>query len=89
MTDSQCGFKAFRRPAAEVIFQRQRVEGFGFDVEILWLAHRLGFRLIEVPIVLRHDPESHIRLLHDSTTMLVDLLKVWLNTWRGRYQLPR
>lgn len=85
--DSQCGFKAFRRPAAEVIFRRQRLDGFGFDVEVLWLARRLGYRVVEVPIVWRDDPESHIRLLRDSAGMLLDLVRVWVNAWRGRYEL--
>lgn len=85
--DSQCGFKAFERGAAEAIFKRQQVDGFGFDVEVLWLARRLGYRLAEVPIVWRDDPESHIQLVPDATRMLLDLLRFRLNTWRGRYDL--
>jgi dolichyl-phosphate beta-glucosyltransferase len=85
VADSQCGFKAFRHAAAAAIFARQRLEGFGFDVEILWLARRLGYRLIEVPIVWRDDPRSHIRLVRDSAGMLVDVARVRLNAWRGAY----
>ncbi len=87
ITDSQCGFKAFRRPAAEAIFGRQRLDGFGFDVEVLWLARRLGYRIVEVPVVWRDDPESHIRLVQDSAGMLLDLVRVQWNAWRGRYRL--
>lgn len=87
IADSQCGFKAFDRAAAEAIFRRQRLDGFGFDAEVLWLARRLGYRVAEVPIVWRDDPESHIRLFPDGAGMLVDLLRVRLNAWRGRYDL--
>ena len=87
--DSQCGFKAFRRPAAEAIFRRQRLDGFGFDVEVIWLARYLGYRVVEVPVVWRDDPASHIRLVRDSARMLLDLWRLGLNVWRGRYELER
>lgn len=87
VTDSQCGFKAFRRPAALALFRRQRLDGFGFDVEILWLARQLGYRIAEVPVVWRDDRESHVRLVRDAGGMLVDLLRVRLNAWRDRYDL--
>jgi dolichyl-phosphate beta-glucosyltransferase len=87
--DSQCGFKAFQRQAAEAIFRLQRLDGFGFDVEVLWLARRLGYRVVEVPVVWRDDPESHIRLVRDSLGMLVDLARLRLYAWRGRYGTPR
>jgi dolichyl-phosphate beta-glucosyltransferase len=87
--DSQCGFKAFRRPALREIFGRQRLEGFGFDAEVLWLARRLGFRVAEVPIVWRDDRRSNVRLIRDSGGMLLDLGRVRLNAWTGRYTLTR
>jgi len=83
--DSQCGFKAFRRAAATALFGRQRLDGFAFDVEVLWLARRLGYRVIEVPIVWRDDPESHLRLVRDSLGMLLDLARVRVGAWRGHY----
>ena len=86
--DSQCGFKVFRQPAAAAIFSRVRLDGFGFDVEALWLARRLGYRVAEVPVVWRDDRESHIRLARDSLGMLRDVGRVRLNAWRGRYE-PR
>lgn len=89
IADSQCGFKAFRRPAAQALFRRQRLDGFGFDAEVLWLARRLGYRVVEVPVVWRDDRDSHVRLLRDSGGMLLDLLRVRLNAWRGRYDVPR
>lgn len=87
--DSQCGFKAFHRPVAWEVFGRQRLEGFGFDAEVLWLARRLGYRVAEVPIVWRDDPRSHVRLVRDSGGMLLDLGRIRLNAWTGRYALSR
>lgn len=87
ITDSQCGFKVFHRRAADAVFRRQRLDGFGFDVEVLWLARRLGYRVVEVPVVWRNDPESRIRLFRDSARMLRDLARLRVNAWRGRYGL--
>ena len=83
--DSQCGFKAFRRPVARELFARQRLGRFTFDAEVLWLARYLGYRIAEIPIVWRDDPRSQVRLVRDSFGMLVDLGRVRLNAWAGRY----
>jgi dolichyl-phosphate beta-glucosyltransferase len=87
--DSQCGFKAFRRQAAIDVFGRQRLDGFGFDVEVLWLARQLGYRIVEVPIVWRDDRRSHVRLVRDGGGMLLDLLRIRVNAWASRYRLDR
>jgi dolichyl-phosphate beta-glucosyltransferase len=87
--DSQCGFKAFRQAPLRAIFGRQRLQGFGFDAEVLWLARRLGYRVVEVPVVWRDDRRSNVRLLRDSGGMLLDLGRVRLNAWTGRYALSR
>jgi dolichyl-phosphate beta-glucosyltransferase len=87
--DSQCGFKAFRWSAARALFGRQRLDGFGFDAEVLWLARRLGYRVAEVPIVWRDDRRSNVRLVRDSGGMLLDLARIRLNGWTGRYALDR
>jgi dolichyl-phosphate beta-glucosyltransferase len=87
--DSQCGFKAFRRSAARALFDRQRLEGFGFDAEVLWLARQLRYRVAEVPIVWRDDRRSNVRLLRDSGGMLLDLGRIRLNGWTGRYAIGR
>jgi len=84
--DSQCGFKAFRRPAAMALFARQRLDGYAFDVEVLWLARRLGYRVVEVPIVWRNDPQSHLRLVTDSLGMLGELARLWTAGRRGDYR---
>jgi dolichyl-phosphate beta-glucosyltransferase len=83
--DSQCGFKALSRDAAQAIFQRQRIDGFGFDVEILYLARRLGYAVRVVPLHWVHKENSRVAPLRDTLLMLSDVLRVRLNGWRGAY----
>ncbi|MBI3665140.1 MAG: glycosyltransferase family 2 protein [Acidobacteria bacterium] len=88
LADTQCGFKLFRRPAARNIFRRQRLERFGFDVEVLYLARRLGYRITEVPVRWNHAPGTKVSLLGDSLEMFLDLWRVRLNDWKGLYDRP-
>ncbi len=83
--DSQCGFKAFSREAAQAIFSRQRLDGWGFDVEVLYLARRLGYALTVVPLNWEHKENSRVAPVRDSLLMLSDVVRVRLNAWRGRY----
>ncbi|MBV9174627.1 MAG: glycosyltransferase family 2 protein [Chloroflexi bacterium] len=83
--DSQCGFKAFRRDAAAAIFSKQRIDGFGFDVEVLFLARRLGYRIRVMPLRWEHKENSRVAPLRDTLGMLSDVLKVRLNAARGVY----
>jgi dolichyl-phosphate beta-glucosyltransferase len=83
--DSQCGFKAFRADAARAIFSRQRIDGFGFDVEVLYLARRLGFAVRVVPLRWEHKTNSRVAPIGDTLGMLSDVLRVRFNNWRGRY----
>lgn len=83
--DTQCGFKAFRLPQARVIFEQQRIEGFGFDPELLFLARRHGLRAVEVGVRWRHDPATKVHLVRDSLRMFRDLARVRWNWLRGRY----
>jgi dolichyl-phosphate beta-glucosyltransferase len=83
--DSQCGFKAFARDAAHTIFGRQRIDGFGFDVEILYLARRFGFPIRVVPLQWEHKENSRVMPVRDTLLMLSDVLRVRFNGWRGRY----
>jgi dolichyl-phosphate beta-glucosyltransferase len=76
--DTQCGFKAFRRAAAQAIFSRQRVNGFAFDVEVLMLAHRLGFIVRDLPVEWRNSPDSRVKIVRDSLRMLWDALMIRL-----------
>jgi dolichyl-phosphate beta-glucosyltransferase len=83
--DTQCGFKAFRRERARIIFEQQRTEGFGFDPEILFLAQRHGLRVVEIPVRWAHDPATRVHVFTDSIRMLHDLLAIRCNALRGYY----
>lgn len=83
--DSQCGFKLFEGRAAREIFAKQRLRGFSFDVEVLFLARRLGFGLAEVPVRWTNSPASRVHPVRDSVRMLRDLLRVRWYAWRGEY----
>ncbi len=82
ISDSQCGFKFFRRGAAREIFARQRIDGYMFDVEILALAQRLGYKIHETPIRWRDDGDSRLRLLSGNLRNVIDIFKI-------RFSLPR
>ena len=86
--DTQCGFKAFNRTAAQTVFSRQRVERWGFDPELLFLANKLGLRTVEVPVEWAHDHASRINPLRDGLNMGVEILAVRWNDIRGRYGQP-
>lgn len=85
LADTQCGFKCFRGEAAETLFALQRTQGFGFDVEILFIAQRRGLRIVEVPIPWYHQRESKVRPLQDTAAMLGETLLVRWNSLRGHY----
>jgi dolichyl-phosphate beta-glucosyltransferase len=88
-SDTQCGFKAFRRERARIIFEQQRVERFGFDPEILFLAKRHGLRVAEVPVRWSHDPGTKVNVASDGLRMFAELLWIRWNAIRGRYPRPR
>ena len=75
IADTQCGFKMFPRAVAQDIFSRQRSEGFSFDVEVLFLAGKLGYKITEVPINWTNIPGSKVNLVRDSILMLIDVFK--------------
>lgn len=76
MQDTQCGFKAFTAKATEAIFSRQKLEGFSFDVELLFLASRLGFKVVEIPVEWINEPNSRVRMLADPALMFADVLRI-------------
>jgi glycosyltransferase involved in cell wall biosynthesis len=84
--DTQCGFKAFRREAAQAIFGTQKIDGWGFDVEVLYLARKFGFRTQEVAVHWNHAEASKINPLGDGLRMAAEVLKIRWNDWRGRYR---
>jgi dolichyl-phosphate beta-glucosyltransferase len=84
--DTQCGFKLFRRPVVEPIFSRAtRVDGFAFDVEVLYVARKLSLRIAEIPIRWRNDPESKVKIVRHGSRMVLDLFRIRLNAWKGYY----
>lgn len=83
--DTQCGFKAFRRNAAKVIFPLQKIDGWGFDAELLFIAGRLGLQVSEVPVLWGHDDRTRIHPLVDGTRMLVEMMKIRWNALTGHY----
>lgn len=84
--DTQCGFKSFRREVAHTIFPLQTIDGWGFDVEMLFAALQHGYRLVEVPITWYYMPQSRVNPLRDSVNMFLEVLKVRLNGLRGLYR---
>lgn len=83
--DTQCGFKAFRRQAAQVIFRLQRIERWGFDPEILFIARKLGYDIREVPVTWGHDERSRMSYLKDGMKMLEEMAIIRGNSLAGRY----
>ena len=84
-SDTQCGFKAFRRERSRIIFEQQRIERFGFDPEILFLAKRNGLRVAEIPVRWSHDSATKVNVLADGVRMFFELLLVRWNARRGFY----
>lgn len=87
--DTQCGFKCFTREAAVDICHRMRCERFAFDVEMLYLAHAMGYRVGEIPVIWRNSPETKVHAVRDSAAMFADLLAIRSNHFRGRYAIGR
>jgi len=88
LQDTQCGFKCFRGPVADDLFRRQTRTGWSFDVEILFIARLLGYKVIEIPIHWYYDPHSKISVVRDSFKMGMDILTIRLNALRGIYTSP-
>jgi dolichyl-phosphate beta-glucosyltransferase len=87
--DTQCGFKAFVLGPCRRIFEQQRIERFGFDPEVLFLAQRHGLRTAEVPVRWAHDTATKVHVVRDSLLMFADLLYIRWNWLIGRYPRSR
>ena len=86
--DTQCGFKAFRGEAARRIFPLQKIERWGFDPEILFLARRSGFKVAEVPVLWAHSEGTRLHPFRDGMRMFFDVLHIRWNAWMGVYNPP-
>jgi glycosyltransferase involved in cell wall biosynthesis len=88
LQDTQCGFKCFRAAVAQDLFQKQTLTGWSFDIELLYIAHRRGYRVIEVPIDWYYRPESKVSALRDALRMISDIFRIRSNGRRGLYNAP-
>lgn len=86
--DTQCGFKLLTAPAAHNLFSRMRMDGFSFDVELLLMARRQGYRVTEVPVNWNHKPGSRVNLALDSLRMARDLFRIRALALQGTYDQP-
>lgn len=84
--DTQCGFKMFTSAAAEDLFQVQRMTGIGFDVELIYVAKKRGYKIVDVPITWYFDPDSRMRLFQDSLKVLLEIWEIRRNWRRGLYE---
>lgn len=83
--DTQCGFKAFRGDLARGVFAVQRIDGFGFDVEVLRIAQRRRARIEEVPVACEYHPSSSVQKFRHGMAMLADVARIAWNDRRGHY----
>ena len=89
LQDTQCGFKCFRAEAANDLFKRQTLMGWSFDIELLFIARRHGYRIIEVPIDWYYRPESKVNAVSDAMRMIRDIFQIHANARRGLYDSDR
>lgn len=85
--DTQCGFKCFRRDAARNLFSLQRIYGWGFDVELLFVAQKHGYTIEEVPITWYYRDNSKVQPVKDTFRMLDEIFQVRRNNWKGFYNV--
>jgi dolichyl-phosphate beta-glucosyltransferase len=85
LQDTQCGFKCFTASAAEQVFSRQRLTGWSFDIEMLFIARRRGLSVREIPIRWRFDPETKLSAVQDALRMVRDIFHIHANARRGLY----
>jgi len=86
--DTQCGFKAFKREAAQRIFPLQKIERWGFDPEILFLGRRMGFKTVEVPVTWAHSEGTRLHPFRDGFRMFGDVMQIRWNALTGVYNRP-
>ena len=85
--DTQCGFKLFTAESANIIFPLQRINGFGFDVELIFICNKKGYKIKEVPVNWAEVPKSKVKLFRDSIRMFIDIFKIRFNNSQGFYDI--
>ena len=88
VSDITCGFKVLRGEAAHAIFARMQAAGWSFDAELFYLARRLGYRIVEVPVTWTHQPDTKVRLPQDVLASLGELLRIRWRALQGAYRSP-
>ena len=84
--DTQCGLKGFRGEIADFIFNHARINGFAFDVEVLYIALKQNFEIKRIPVRLNNQEKSTVRVLRHGAMMFIDLFKIKINNVRGYYR---
>jgi len=85
LNDTQCGFKCFRGEVAEDLFRRQTMHGWSFDIEVLYIARRHGYHIVEIPIHWYHFSDSKVSAVRDAMRMISDIFLIHANARRGLY----
>ncbi|MBL6966789.1 MAG: glycosyltransferase family 2 protein [Anaerolineales bacterium] len=89
LNDTQCGFKCFRAPVAEDIFNYQTLTGWAFDIELLYIARRRGYRMCEIPIPWYFNPDTKLSPIWDALRMVLDIFAIHRNALQGRYNAQK
>ena len=85
--DTQCGFKMFTAEAADLLFSVQKLNGIGFDIELIFLAKKKGYKIKEVPITWYFDADSRMKLMKDSVRALIEIWEIRKSWWLGEYKI--
>lgn len=85
LQDTQCGFKSFRGEVAEVLFGCQLLDGWSFDIELLFIAQRRGYKIEELPIPWYYSEQSHVSPVRDALWMILDIFRIRSSARRGAY----
>jgi len=88
ITDTQCGFKLFRQTVAADLFRVSSIDGYGFDLELLYVAQQRGYHIAEIPVNWSHQPNSKFRVIRDSFAMVGELAVIRRNGNMGHYASP-
>ena len=88
ITDTQCGFKLFRQSVAADLFEVSSIDGYGFDLELLYVAQQRGYRIAEIPVNWSHQPNSKFRVFRDVFAMLREMALIRRNGTKGYYASP-
>lgn len=86
LQDTQCGFKCFSEAAAQKLFSLQKIDGWAFDAEVLFIAQQHGMKILEIPVQWYYDGSSKINVWRDSIRMIRELIQIRLNGWKGLYR---